>query len=98
MLIWLTWRTWRSHQEVECQLEIENREDPEFSLTATNPLSGDFGMGQLAVTNVRDGHRWWHAGWGSSALSQVHAMIGYEKGRYGDPCGGEAHELADGWY
>ena len=62
---------------------------------ARNPSSGAYGIPQAlppikmgAAANPPQ----------SNPTAQIRWMIGYIKGRYGDPIGAEAHERTHGWY
>lgn len=103
LLIVTTWDTWHSSVQVQCQLEISQHEDRGALTDIGNP-SGAWGIGELENYNVGNvriaGHLYRHvyAGPGSDAQDQVVGMISYELRRYLTPCGGEAHELAYGFY
>jgi hypothetical protein len=74
--------------------EVEAREAG-FSLTATNPSSGAYGLAQFI-----DGPSEYaqYGGNSTTAAGQITAMLNYISSRYGDPIAAEAHEVEYGWY
>lgn len=73
---------------------VEEREAG-FSLTATNPSSGAYGMAQF-INGPSEYAQ--YGGNSSTAAGQAVAMVNYIAQRYGDPEAAWAHEQADGWY
>lgn len=74
---------------------VERLEDGSFSLSATNPTSGAYGLAQ-GISGPS-----WYYGYGgnpNSLIGQLTAMANYMKQRYGDPAGALAHEQAYHWY
>lgn len=74
--------------------DVEMREAG-FSLTATNPSSGAYGMAQF-INGA--GEYAQYGGNSSTAAGQATAMVNYIAQRYGTPEAAWAHELAYGWY
>lgn len=74
--------------------DVEMREAG-FSLTATNPSSGAYGMAQFI-----DGASEYatYGGNSTTAAGQAVAMVNYIAQRYGDPEAAWAHEQAYNWY
>jgi predicted nucleic acid-binding Zn-ribbon protein len=66
-----------------------------YSLTATNPGSGAYGMAQFIQG---PGEYADYGGNASTAAGQAAAMVNYIAQRYGDPEAALAHEQADHWY
>jgi hypothetical protein len=66
-----------------------------WSVTATNPSTGAYGIPQ-----ADPGSKMASAGpdWKSDAATQIKWGLTYIKDTYGSPCGAEGHEQADGWY
>jgi hypothetical protein len=66
-----------------------------WSLTATNPSSGAYGIPQaLPGTKMASaGSDWRH-----NPLTQITWGLSYIRLRYGSPCGAWAHSQASGWY
>ena len=66
-----------------------------WSVTATNPSTGAYGIPQ-----ADPGSKMASAGpdWKSNAATQIKWGLTYIKDTYGSPCGAESHEQADGWY
>jgi len=66
-----------------------------WSLTASNPSSGAYGIPQALP-----GSKMASAGadWQTSAATQIRWGLGYIKGTYGSPCAAWSHEQADSWY
>jgi hypothetical protein len=75
-------------------VDVEEREAG-FSLTATNPSSGAYGMAQFI-----DGPSEYaqYGGNATTAAGQAVAMVNYIKSRYGTPAGALQHEEEFGWY
>jgi hypothetical protein len=85
---------WTSTAEWNALNAVELREAG-YSLTATNPSSGAYGMAQF-IQGASE-----YAQWGGSAdtyAGQATAMCNYIAARYGDPIAAEQHEQAYGWY
>ena len=74
---------------------VEMREDASFSLTATNPTSGAYGMAQF-INGPSEYAQ--YGGNSTTALGQATAMCNYIKQRYGTPEAAWAHEQSAGWY
>ena len=66
-----------------------------FSLTATNPSSGAYGLAQFINGPAEYAQ---YGGNSTTAAGQATAMVNYIKQRYGDPEAAWAHEEADHWY
>jgi cell wall-associated NlpC family hydrolase len=66
-----------------------------YSLTATNPTSGAYGLAQFI--NGPSEYAL-YGGDSTSALGQITGMLQYIAQRYGDPLNAWAHEVAFGWY
>ena len=66
-----------------------------WSVTATNPSTGAYGIPQ-----ADPGSKMASAGpdWKTDAATQIKWGLTYIKGTYGSPCGAESHEQASGWY
>jgi type II secretory pathway pseudopilin PulG len=66
-----------------------------WSVTATNPTSGAYGIPQAVP-----GSKMASAGpdWQTDATTQITWGLDYIQSTYGSPCGAWAHEEADGWY
>jgi hypothetical protein len=66
-----------------------------WSVTASNPTSGAYGIPQALP-----GSKMASAGpdWQNNAATQIRWGLEYIKGSYGSPCGAWNHELATGWY
>lgn len=73
---------------------VEQREAG-FSLTATNPTSGAYGLAQF-IDGASEYAQ--YGGNSTTAQGQITGMLNYIKSRYGDPIAAEAHEQAFGWY
>jgi hypothetical protein len=69
--------------------------ESKWSLTATNPTSGAYGIPQaLPGTKMASaGPDWRH-----NPLTQISWGLSYIQARYGSPCGAWAHSQASGWY
>jgi hypothetical protein len=69
--------------------------ESKWSLTATNPSSGAYGIPQaLPGTKMASvGADWRH-----NPLTQISWGLSYIRVRYGTPCGAWAHSEASGWY
>jgi hypothetical protein len=69
--------------------------ESKWSLTATNPTSGAYGIPQaLPGTKMASaGPDWRH-----NPLTQISWGLSYIQTRYGSPCGAWAHSEASGWY
>jgi hypothetical protein len=76
---------------------LENVEMREagFSLTATNPTSGAYGMAQF-INGPSEYAQ--YGGNSSTAAGQAVAMVNYIKSRYGTPAAAWQHEQQFGWY
>jgi hypothetical protein len=66
-----------------------------WNLTAENPTSGAYGIPQSLPGSQMSSAG---ADWQTNAATQIRWGLTYIHGRYGSPCGAEAHEKADGWY
>jgi hypothetical protein len=66
-----------------------------YSLTATNPSSGAYGLAQF-IGGASEYAQ--YGGNSTTAAGQITAMLNYIKDRYSDPIAAEAHEVAYGWY
>jgi hypothetical protein len=66
-----------------------------YSLTATNPSSGAYGLAQF-INGASEYAT--YGGNSTTAQGQITGMFNYIKQRYGDPVAAEAHEVAYGWY
>jgi hypothetical protein len=67
-----------------------------WSMTATNPTSGAYGIAQ-GIT----GPSWyyqWPGGDPNTLMGQLNGLFAYIKSRYGDPINAWAHEVSAGWY
>jgi hypothetical protein len=84
---------WSSGQ-FSCLNSLWTRESG-WSITATNPSSGAYGIPQALP-----GSKMASAGsnWQTSAVTQIKWGLTYIQATYGSPCGAWAHEEADGWY
>jgi hypothetical protein len=69
--------------------------ESKWSLTATNPTSGAYGIPQaLPGTKMASaGPDWRH-----NPLTQISWGLSYIQARYGSPCGAWGHSQASGWY
>ena len=78
-------------------LALENVEMREagFSLTATNPSSGAYGMAQF-INGPSEYAQ--YGGNATTAAGQAVAMVNYIKSRYGSPEAAWQHEVDYGWY
>ena len=74
--------------------DVEMREAG-FSLTATNPTSGAYGMAQFIGGPAEYAQ---YGGSSTTAAGQATAMVNYIAQRYGNPQNAWNHELAYGWY
>lgn len=85
---------WDTGAEWQALNFVEMREAG-YSLTATNPTSGAYGMAQFI-----DGPSEYATYGGNSTTydGQAVAMVNYIKQRYGDPIAAANHEKTDGWY
>jgi hypothetical protein len=69
--------------------------ESKWSLTATNPTSGAYGIPQaLPGTKMASVA----ADWRHNPLTQITWGLSYIRLRYGTPCGAWAHSEASGWY
>jgi hypothetical protein len=79
----------------QCLDDVESREDSTWSVTATNPGSGAYGIPQALpagkMASAGSDWRW-------NPRTQIRWMISYIEQRYGGPCTAWDHEQADGWY
>ncbi len=66
-----------------------------YSLTATNPTSGAYGVAQF-INGPSEYYQW--GGNPFTAAGQFTAMFRYIASRYGTPVSAEAHEQMFGWY
>jgi hypothetical protein len=66
-----------------------------FSLTATNPSSGAYGLAQFINGPSEYAS---YGGNSTTATGQITGMLNYIAQRYGDPVNAEAHEVAYHWY
>jgi hypothetical protein len=73
---------------------VENREAG-YSLTATNPASGAYGLAQF-INGPSEYAQ--YGGNSTTAVGQITAMLNYIKDRYGDPEAAWSHEMNYGWY
>jgi hypothetical protein len=66
-----------------------------WSVTATNPSSGAYGLGQALP-----GSKMASAGpdWQTNPATQIKWTLGYMDERYGSPCGAEGFWEGHGWY
>lgn len=70
-----------------------------WSQFAQNSSSGAYGIPQALPYTKMPRAAWpASAGGSSDPGSQISWMVGYIKGRYGNPQGAWAHELSNGWY
>jgi hypothetical protein len=69
--------------------------ESKWSLTATNPSSGAYGIPQALP-----GSKMASAGsdWRLNPVTQISWGLGYIRARYGSPCGAWGHSMASGWY
>jgi hypothetical protein len=79
----------------QCLDNVESREDSTWSVTATNPSSGAYGIPQALpagkMASAGSDWRW-------NPRTQIRWMIRYIDERYGGPCAAWDHEQADNWY
>jgi hypothetical protein len=69
--------------------------ESKWSLTATNPSSGAYGIPQaLPGTKMSSTG----SDWRTNPLTQITWGLGYIRARYGTPCGAWAHSQGSGWY
>lgn len=89
----LTKYGWGASQ-FSCLDRLWTRES-KWSLTATNPTSGAYGIPQaLPGTKMASaGSDWRH-----NPLTQITWGLSYIRLRYGSPCGAWAHSEGSGWY
>jgi cell wall-associated NlpC family hydrolase len=66
-----------------------------WSVTATNPTSGAYGIAQALPP---DKYASAGSNWRTSAVTQIRWGLGYIKDRYGSPEAAWAHETTFGWY
>jgi cytoskeletal protein RodZ len=66
-----------------------------WSVTATNPGSGAYGIAQANPASQMDSVG---SDWQTDATTQIKWGLEYIKDRYGSPAAAWAHETADGWY
>jgi hypothetical protein len=80
--------------EFGCFSWIVSRESG-WSVTATNPSSGAYGLGQALP-----GDKMASAGpdWQTNPATQIKWTLGYMDERYGSPCGAEGFWQSHGWY
>jgi hypothetical protein len=86
---------WASGIQWQDFLRIVNHEDASWSVSATNPQSGAYGIPQALP-----GSKMSSAGpdWRTNAQTQLKWMYQYIKGRYGTPSNAWQHEMNVGWY
>lgn len=74
---------------------IVGAEDSTWSVSATNPTSGAYGIPQALP-----GSKMASAGadWRTNPVTQIKWMIGYIRSTYGNPNNAWAFHLANGWY
>jgi hypothetical protein len=84
---------WASSQ-FSC-LEPLWQHESSWSVTATNPSTGAYGIPQ-----ADPGSKMASAGpdWKTSAATQIKWGLTYIKDTYGSPCAAQSHEQAEGWY
>jgi hypothetical protein len=80
--------------ELTALLEVEAREAG-FSITATNPTSGAYGLAQF-INGASEYAT--YGGNSTTAQGQITGMLNYIQQRYGDPIAAEQHEVNYGWY
>lgn len=85
---------WTSAAEWAALNNVEMREAG-YSLTATNPSSGAYGMAQF-INGASEYAQ--YGGNSTTYAGQATAMANYIAQRYGDPIAAWAHEQAYGWY
>lgn len=85
---------WTSAAEWAALNNVEMREAG-YSLTATNPTSGAYGMAQF-INGASEYAQ--YGGNSTTYAGQATAMTNYIASRYGDPIAAWAHEQAFGWY
>ncbi|HWK92767.1 MAG TPA: G5 domain-containing protein [Luteimicrobium sp.] len=86
-------RGWGSDQ-YQCLVNLWNRESG-WSVTATNPSSGAYGIPQsLPASKLASAG----SDWRTSARTQITWGLNYIAGSYGTPCGAWSHSQATGWY
>ena len=85
---------WTSAAEWAALNNVEMREAG-YSLTATNPSSGAYGMAQF-INGPSEYAQ--YGGNSTTYAGQATAMANYIAQRYGDPIAAWAHEQAYGWY
>lgn len=85
---------WSSGQQFSDLVTLWNGESG-WSVTATNPSSGAYGIPQALP-----GSKMASAGadWKTSASTQIRWGLGYIKDRYGSPSAALAFKRANGWY
>lgn len=66
-----------------------------FNATIANSKSGAYGIAQALPA---DKYATAGADWRTNPATQIKWGLDYIKGRYGDPLGAWAHEVADNWY
>lgn len=66
-----------------------------WSVTATNPESGAYGIAQANPASQMDSAG---SDWRTDAATQIKWGLEYIQDRYGSPAAAWAHETADGWY
>jgi len=86
-------RGWGGDQ-YQCLVNLWNRESG-WSVTATNPSSGAYGIPQsLPASKLASAG----SDWRTSARTQIAWGLNYIAGSYGTPCGAWGHSQATGWY
>ena len=85
---------WSTGAQWEDLVKLWTKES-NWSVTATNPSSGAYGIPQALPGDkmAADGKNW-----KTSAVTQITWGLGYIKDTYGDPSAAWAHEQAQGWY
>lgn len=80
--------------EFSCFSWIVNRESG-WSVTATNPSSGAYGLGQALPADKMAS-----AGpdWQTNPVTQIKWTLGYMNERYGSPCAAQGFWESHGWY
>src|SRR5664279_3089748 len=69
--------------------------ESKWSITATNPSSGAYGIPQALPGNKMATAG---ADWKTNPATQIKWALGYVKARYSTPCGAWSFKSAHGWY
>jgi len=77
-----------------CLVNLWNYESG-WRVNARNPSSGAYGIAQSLPPSKYDSVG---TDWLTNPTTQIEWGLGYIKGRYGNPCGAWAHEMAHNWY